>query len=247
MSVTDNLSLSNCIVIASLCEGLVTNFYVLLKHLKAQYAQIRHTPRMSAYHRLVSNMTVLGETRLALLLLGGDVVGDEGVVALLAEGVLTLHLLLVDSLLHLHQLLDTPHVVLLLLSGLLLLPGVELGLVGVLVSLRVGVSIWPHGVSELIEQSSCLSPALEDLSRYWLGLPVGLLTELLLLALLEILLLLQVVVLRLLLLGELIFLLVVILLLGLLNIGDGRLLSGQIIVQTKQKVPEVCTERREST
>ena len=34
MSVTNNLSLANCIVIASLCKGLVTNFYVLLKHLK---------------------------------------------------------------------------------------------------------------------------------------------------------------------------------------------------------------------
>ena len=187
-------------------------------------------------------MTILGETRLALLLLGGNVVGDEGVVTLLAEGVLALHLLLVDRLLHLHQLLDTPHVVLFLLSGLLLLPGVQLGLGGVLVPLRVGAGVRAHGVSELVEQSPGLSPALEDLPGHWLGLSERLLAELLLLALLEILLLLQVVVL-LLLLGELI-LLVVVLLGGLLDVDHGRLLTGKIIVQTKEKVPEVCSQDR---
>ena len=186
-------------------------------------------------------MTILGETRLALLLLGGNVVGDEGVVTLLAEGVLTLHLLLVDRLLHLHQLLDAPHVVLFLLSGLLLLPGVQLGLGGVLVPLRVGTGVRAHGVSELVEQSPGLSPALEDLPGHWLGLSVRLLAKLLLLALLEVLLLLQVAVL--LLLGELV-LLVVVLLGGLLDVDHGRLLTGKIIVQTKEKVLEVCSQDR---
>ena len=186
-------------------------------------------------------MTILGETRLALLLLGGNVVGDEGVVTLLAEGVLTLHLLFVDRLLHLHQLLDAPHVVLFLLSGLLLLPGVQLGLGGVLVPLRVGAGVRAHGVSELVEQSPGLSPALEDLPGHWLGLSVGLLAKLLLLALLEVLLLLQVAVL--LLLGELV-LLVVVLLGGLLDVDHGRLLTGKIIVQTKEKVLEVCSQDR---
>ena len=186
-------------------------------------------------------MAILLEAGLALLLLGGHVVGDEGVVTLLAEGVLTLHLLLVDRLLHLHQLLDAPHVVLFLLSGLLLLPGVQLGLGGVLVPLRVGAGVRAHGVSELVEQSPGLSPALEDLPGHWLGLSVRLLAKLLLLALLEVLLLLQVAVL--LLLGELV-LLVVVLLGGLLDVDHGRLLTGKIIVQTKEKVLEVCSQDR---
>ena len=57
-------------------------------------------------------MAVLGKAGLTLLLLGGDVVGDEGVVALLAEGVLALDLLLVHSLLHLHHLVNTSHLLL---------------------------------------------------------------------------------------------------------------------------------------
>ena len=54
-------------------------------------------------------MTVLLEAGLALLLLGGHVVGDEGVVALLAELVGALDLLLVHRLLHLHHLVHAPH------------------------------------------------------------------------------------------------------------------------------------------
>ena len=60
-------------------------------------------------------MAVLVETRLALPLLGGHVVGDEGVVALLAELVGALHLLLVHSLLNLHHLVDAPEVVTLII------------------------------------------------------------------------------------------------------------------------------------
>ena len=60
-------------------------------------------------------MTILIETRLALLLLGGNVVGDEGVVALLGEGVLALHLVLVHRRLHLHHLVDAPEVVTLII------------------------------------------------------------------------------------------------------------------------------------
>merc|ERR1719278_1850834 len=131
-----------------ICKGLVTNFYVLLKH-----------------HGFVGDVTILIETRLALLLLGGNVVGDEGVVALLTEGVLALHLLLVDGLLHLHQLLDAPHVLLLLLGGLLLLPGVQLGLLGGVVSLRVGAGVGAHRVSELVEENSVISAA-SDLARH---------------------------------------------------------------------------------
>ena len=144
-------------------------------------------------------MTILIETRLALLLLGGHVVGDEGVVALLAEGVLALDLLLVHRLLHLHQLLDAPHV-LLLLGGLLLLPGVQLGLLRVVVPLRVSAGVRSHRVSELVEQNSVIS-APGDLSRRLvpavsllaLLLAVGIVDVLLLLLLLlEILLLLEV-------------------------------------------------------
>ena len=64
----------------------------------------------NTHHGLVSDVTVLLEAGLALLLLGGNIVGDEGVVALLTEGVLTLDLLLVHRLRHLHHLLDAPHV-----------------------------------------------------------------------------------------------------------------------------------------
>merc|ERR1719278_1307764 len=186
ISVTHSLTLANCIVIAGLCQGLVTNFYVLLKH-----------------HGFVGDVTILIETRLALLLLGGNVVGDEGVVALLTEGVLALHLLLVDGLLHLHQLLDAPHVLLLLLGGLLLLPGVQLGLLGVVVPLRVGAGVGAHRVSELVEENSVISAA-SDLSRHRcplvslrlllsvLVVVVVVVVLLLLLSLLEILLLLEV-------------------------------------------------------
>ena len=41
------------------------------------------------------------------------VVGDEGVVALLSEGVLALDLVLVHSRLHLHHLVDAPNLLLL--------------------------------------------------------------------------------------------------------------------------------------
>merc|ERR1719278_1392017 len=186
MSVTHSLSLANCIVIAGLCQGLVTNFYVLLKH-----------------HGFVGDVTILIKTRLALLLLGGNVVGDEGVVALLTEGVLALHLLLVDGLLHLHQLLDAPHVLLLLLGGLLLLPGVQLGLIRVFVPIRVGAGVRSHGVSELVEESSVVTAA-SNLSRHRvpivslllllsvLVVVVVVVVLLLLLSLLEILLLLEV-------------------------------------------------------
>ena len=64
----------------------------------------------NTHHGLVSDVTVLLEAGLALLLLGGNIVGDEGVVALLTEGVLTLDLLLVHRLRHLHHLLDAPHI-----------------------------------------------------------------------------------------------------------------------------------------
>merc|ERR1719278_1595453 len=187
MSVTHSLSLANCIVIAGLCQGLVTNFYVLLKH-----------------HGFVGDVTILIETRLALLLLGGNVVGDEGVVALLTEGVLALHLLLVDGLLHLHQLLDAPHVLLLLLGSLLLLPGVELRLLRVVVPIRVGAGVRPHGVSELVEENSVITSA-SNLSRH--RVPVE--SLLLLLSLLEILLLLEVAVGLLVVVGKLILLFVV--------------------------------------
>ena len=40
------------------------------------------------------------------------VVGDEGVVALLSEGVLALHLVLVHGRLHLHHLVDATHLLL---------------------------------------------------------------------------------------------------------------------------------------
>ena len=145
-------------------------------------------------------MTILIETRLTLLLLGGDVVGDEGVMALLTEGVLALHLLLVHGLLHLHQLLDAPHVLLLLLGGLLLLPGVQLGLLWVLVPLRVSAGVRSHRVSELVEESSVITAA-SNLSRHWASVVALLLLSvlvvvvvvlLLLLLLLEILLLLEV-------------------------------------------------------
>ena len=202
MSVTNSLSLANCIVIADLCKGLVTNFYVLFKHLKHNVARLdTRSPSLSlslsTYHRFVGDMTILIETRLALLLLGGHVVGDEGVVALLAEGVLALDLLLVHRLLHLHQLLDAPHV-LLLLGGLLLLPGVQLWLLWVFVPLRVSAGVRSHRVSELVEENSVISAA-GDLSRglvpavslLALLLAVGIVVVLLLL-LLEILLLLEV-------------------------------------------------------
>ena len=178
-------------------------------------------------------MTILGETRLTLFLLGGHVVRDKGVVALLAEGVLALHLLVVDRLLHLHQLLDAPHVVL-LFSGLLLLSGIELGLLGVFVLFRVSVGVRSHGVPELVEQSPGLGPL--DLPGHGLLLSVRLLAELLLLALLEILLLLQVAVL---LLAQL-CLLVVELLLRLLNVDHGGLLPIQVLVQTKERLHSVC-------
>ena len=145
-------------------------------------------------------MTILIETRLTLLLLGGDVVGDEGVMALLTEGVLALHLLLVHGLLHLHQLLDAPHVLLLLLGGLLLLPGVQLGLLWVLVPLRVSAGVRSHRVSELVEESSVITAA-SNLSRHWASVVALLLLSVLVvvvvllllpLLLLEILLLLEV-------------------------------------------------------
>ena len=166
-------------------------------------------------------MTILRETCLALLLLGGNVVGDEGVVALLAEGVLALHLLLVDSLLDLHQLLDTPHVLLLFLRSRLLLSGVQLWLGWILICFRISAGIRTHGVSELIEQSCVLSPASHNLPGDRLLLGVGLSVELLLLLpLLEVLLLLQIVVL-LLVVVELLWLLVIELLLWLLDVDDG--------------------------
>ena len=116
MSVTNSLSLANCIVIAGLCKGLVTNFYVLLKHLKHNVDRLdTHCgtpPGPSTYHGFVGDVTILIETRLALLLLGGNVVGDEGVVALLSEGVLALDLVLVHGRLHLHHLVDAPNLLL---------------------------------------------------------------------------------------------------------------------------------------
>ena len=241
MSVTNSLSLANCIVRAGLCKGLVTNFYVLFKHLKHNVTRLDTHSALSlpAYHGFVGDVTILIETRLALLLLGGNVVGDEGVVALLTEGVLALHLLLVHRLLHLHQLLDAPHVLLLLLGGLLLLPGVELRLLGVLVPLRVGAGVRSHRVSELVEENSVISAA-SDLSRYrvppearllLLLLIVGIIVLLLLLLLLlEILLLLDVAV-RLLLVVEL-SLLFVVELLG-LNVDHGTVLGpGGVVLQT---------------
>ena len=121
MSVTNNLSLAYCIVIAGLCKGLVTNFYVLFKHLKHNVTRLdtHSAPSLSAYHGFVGNVTILIETRLALLLLGGNVVGDEGVVALLTEGVLALHLLLVHRLLHLHHLVHAPHLLPVTVHGVL--------------------------------------------------------------------------------------------------------------------------------
>ena len=86
--------LARGLVVAHLLQRLIADLDILLKH-----------------HRSVTDSAVLVEARLALPLLGGHVVGDEGVVALLAELVGALHLLLVHRLLYLHHLVDAPEVI----------------------------------------------------------------------------------------------------------------------------------------
>ena len=88
------LSLAHRLVVADLLQRLIADLNILLKH-----------------HRSVADSAVLVEACLALPLLGGHVVGDEGVVALLAELVGALHLLLIHSLLHLHHLVDASEVI----------------------------------------------------------------------------------------------------------------------------------------
>ena len=76
---------------------------------------------MCYYHGFVCDPTALVKASFALLLLCWHIVRDKGVVALLAEGVLALDLLLVDGLLHLHHLVDAPH---LLIRSFSLLSGI---------------------------------------------------------------------------------------------------------------------------
>ena len=94
MGAAHGLPLAHRLVVAHLLQRLVADLDILLEH-----------------HGSVSDPAVLVEARLALPLLGGHVVSDEGVVALLAELVGALHLLLVHRLLHLHHLVDAPQVI----------------------------------------------------------------------------------------------------------------------------------------
>lgn len=91
---THCLPLARGLVVAHLLQRLIADLDILLEH-----------------HRSVADPAVLVKAGLALPLLGGHVVSDEGVVALLAELVGALHLLLINCLLHLHHLVDAPEVV----------------------------------------------------------------------------------------------------------------------------------------
>merc|ERR1719215_948731 len=144
---THRLPLARGLVVAHLLQRLIADLDILLKH-----------------HRPVADPAVLVKACLALPLLGGHVVGDEGVVALLAELVGALHLLLINRFLHLHHLVDAPEVVTVVLA---LLPGAQLRLCGVLVGLRISTGVLAHGVSKLVEQSIRLRlpTTLSQLSR----------------------------------------------------------------------------------
>ena len=57
-------------------------------------------------------MAILGKACLTFFLLGWNIIRDKCIMAFLAEGMLTLDLLLVDGLLNLHHLVDAPHLIL---------------------------------------------------------------------------------------------------------------------------------------
>merc|ERR1719150_605450 len=95
-------------------------------------------------------------------IMGWYVVGDEGIVALLSECVLALDLVLVHGGLHLHHLVDAPHLLLRLLVLLALLlqavlqglpAGAQLGRGGEGVAIRVGHCVSSHALPEVVQQS----------------------------------------------------------------------------------------------
>ena len=122
MSVAHGLALAYSVVIADLSQRLVTDLNILLEHMRNTTKIFKWLSKKyfsDSDHGFVGDVAVLLEAGLALLLLGGHVVGDEGVVALLAELVGALHLLLVHRLLHLHHLVHAPHLLPVTVHGVL--------------------------------------------------------------------------------------------------------------------------------
>ena len=149
MCVTHCLPLAHCVIVTHLGQRFIANLNIFLKHLdKKCNNDMCLVVGNFSYHWFVCNPTALIKASLALLLLCGDIVSDEGVMALLAKGVLALDLLLIDGLLHLHHLVDAPHLLLLTFS---LLSGIKLRLGCKLIGFWIHSWICSHGISKLVK------------------------------------------------------------------------------------------------